>query len=137
MSDVFRDAVSKFSLTSLFGVFPLVVFALTCISCSAFQGWASVGSSHKLLNKVLTHEPAQTSTLKRWRSWFPVLYTSIYLKQGGGVFRLGQQAEEISNSSVAGSCIRKVHSCPQAIFVLFLVKTCGRGAEEWCRTLYF
>ena len=62
---------------------------------------------------------------------------SIYLKQGGRVFRLAKQAEEISNSSVACSCIRKVHSCPQAIFGLFLVKTCGGGAEEWCRTLYF
>lgn len=87
--------------------------------------------------RLLTHEHAQTSMLKRWRSWLPVLYNSIYLKQGGGVFRLGKQAEEISNSSVACSCIRKVHSCPQAIFVLFLVKTCGGGAEEWCRTLYF
>ena len=87
--------------------------------------------------RLLTHEHAQTSMLKRWRSWLPVLYNSIYLKQGGGVFRLGKQAEEISNSSVACSCLRKVHSCPYAIFVLFLVKTCGGGAEEWCRTLYF
>ena len=86
--------------------------------------------------RLLTHEHVQTSMLKRWRSWLPVLYNSIYLKQGGGVFRLGKQAEEISNSSVACSCIIKVHSCPQAIFVLFLVKTCGGGAEEWCRTLY-
>ena len=87
--------------------------------------------------RLLTHEHAQTTMLKRWRSWLPVLYNSIYLKQGGGVFRLGKQAEEISNSSVACSCIIKVHSCPQAVFVLFLVKTCGGGAEEWCRILYF
>ena len=95
-----------------------------------------LGSCPPLPPRLLTHEHVQTSMLKRWRSWLPVLYNSIYLKQGGGVFRLGKQAEEISNSSVACSCIIKVHSCPQAIFVLFLVKTCGGGAEEWCRTLY-
>ena len=76
--------------------------------------------------RLLPHEHVQSSMLRRWRSWLSVLYNSIYLKQGGGVFRLGKQAEEISNSSV----IIKVHSCPQAIFVLFLVKTCGGGAEE-------
>ena len=40
------------------------------------------------------HEQAQSSLVKRWRSWLPD-YRIIYLQHGGRVLRLGTQAAEI------------------------------------------
>lgn len=76
--------------------------------------------------RLLTLEHAKTCVLKRWRSWFPAIYSSIYLKQGGGGFILGKEAEEPPHSSAACSCIRKFLVFPK-LFSYFLLR---RLAEE-------
>ena len=64
------------------------------------------------------------------------IYSSIYLKRGGGVVLLGEASEGALRSSTFCCCIREIISFHN-LFLFFLKGNFSGGAEEWLRRLSF
>lgn len=76
--------------------------------------------------------------MSKWRrSWFPVLYSSIYLKTRWRSFYIGETSGGDFKLLRGLLMSKKVHCFPRANFVFFLATTCGGGAEEWRKTWNF
>ena len=62
-----------------------------------------------------------------WRSGLPVIYSSIYLKRGGGVVILGEASGGALRSSTFCCCISEIISFHNQFLIFFLK---GISAEE-------
>ena len=62
-----------------------------------------------------------------WRSGLPVIYSSLYLKRGGGVVLLGEASGGALHSSTFGCCISKIIPF-QSLFLVFILNRIS--AEE-------